>query len=69
MRDLQINIDSVPGLDNIQVIINQSFIELSDSDMESIAALDKKQSAFFSHNDPNIVEWFTKLIEERKNQA
>ena len=32
MRDLQINIDSVPGLDNIQVIINQSFIELSDSD-------------------------------------
>ena len=43
--------------------------ELSDSDMESIAALDKKQSAFFSHNDPNIVEWFTKLIEERKNQA
>ncbi|MGM9957819.1 MAG: aldo/keto reductase [Erysipelotrichaceae bacterium] len=43
--------------------------ELSDSDMESITALDKKQSAFFSHNDPNIVEWFTKLIEERKNQA
>ena len=49
--------------------INIFDFELSDSDMESIAALDKKQSAFFSHNDPNIVEWFTKLIEERKNQA
>lgn len=49
--------------------INIFDFELSDSDMKSIAALDKKQSAFFSHNDPNIVEWFTKLIEERKNQA
>ena len=49
--------------------INIFDFELSDSDMESIVALDKKQSAFFSHNDPNIVEWFTKLIEERKNQA
>lgn len=41
---------------------------LSDQDMQRIAALDKAESAFFSHTDPNIVEWFIKLIEERKNK-
>lgn len=42
--------------------------ELSAEDMEKIAALDKKQSAFFSHYDPNMVEWFGKMVEERKKQ-
>lgn len=40
--------------------------ELSKDDMASIEALDKKQSAFFSHTDPNMVEWFVKMVEERK---
>ncbi len=31
-------------------------------------SLDKKQSAFFSHYDPNMVEWFGKMVEERKKQ-
>lgn len=31
--------------------------ELSQEDMESIAALDTKKSLFFSHNDPEIVKW------------
>ena len=31
--------------------------ELRQEDMEGIAALDTKQSAFFSHNDPEIVKW------------
>ena len=31
-----------------------------------MATLDKKESAFFSHYDPNIVEWFVKMVEERK---
>jgi 2,5-diketo-D-gluconate reductase A len=31
--------------------------ELSQGDMEKIAALDTKQSLFFSHNDPEIVKW------------
>lgn len=39
---------------------------LSDEDMEAISALDKAQSAFFSHQDPNMVEWFVKMVEERK---
>lgn len=42
--------------------------ELSESDMEKIKNIDKKQSAFFSHTDPNMVEWFGKMVEERKNQ-
>lgn len=39
---------------------------LTDDDMETIAALDKKQSSFFSHTDPNMVEWFVRMVEERK---
>ena len=41
---------------------------LSDDDMQRIAALDKGQSSFFSHSDPNTVEWFVKMVEERKNK-
>lgn len=41
--------------------------ELSDEDMTKIAALDKKQSSFFSHYDPKMVEWFAKMVEQRKH--
>ena len=41
---------------------------LTDEDMEKIAALDKKQSSFFSHYDPAMVEWFARMVEERKHQ-
>ena len=40
--------------------------KLSSEDMAAISALDKKQSSFFSHTDPNMVEWFVKMVEERK---
>lgn len=39
---------------------------LSDEDMQAIAALDKEQSSFFLHTDPNMVEWFVKMVEERR---
>ena len=42
--------------------------ELSGEDMAVIAALDKKQSSFFSHTDPGMVEWFVKMVEERRKQ-
>lgn len=32
------------------------------------AALDKKQSTFFSHTDPAMVEWFVQMLEGRKQQ-
>ena len=41
---------------------------LTDEDMTAIAALDQKQSSFFSHYDPNMVEWFVTMVEERKKQ-
>ena len=41
--------------------------ELSDEDMAQIATLDKKQSSFFSHTDPKMVEWFARMVEERKH--
>lgn len=42
--------------------------KLTDEDMESIAKLDKKESSFFSHNDPAMVEWFVKMVDERKEK-
>ena len=36
--------------------------------MNAIAELDKAESAFFSHQDPNMVEWFVKMVEERKTR-
>lgn len=41
---------------------------LSDEDMEKIAALDTAKSSFFSHQDPAMIEWFVKMIEERKGK-
>lgn len=42
--------------------------KLSKEDMDRIATLDRQQSSFFSHYDPNIVEWFVKMVEERKTK-
>ncbi|MGF0034692.1 aldo/keto reductase [Bariatricus sp. SGI.154] len=41
---------------------------LDDEDMKMIAALDKAKSAFFAHYDPAMVEWFVKMVEERRNK-
>ena len=39
---------------------------LDQTDMKRISELDQKQSSFFSHCDPAMVEWFAKMVEERK---
>lgn len=41
---------------------------LTQADMDRISALDKEQSAFFSHSDPATVEWFVRMVEERKQK-
>ena len=41
---------------------------LSDEDMTAIAKLDTQTSSFFSHYDPAMVEWFVKMVEERKTK-
>lgn len=43
--------------------------ELSEEDMRKIATLDKNQSSFFSHRDPNMVEWFCRMVDERKKNT
>lgn len=50
--------------ENLQVF---DFV-LEPEDMNRISALDKKQSFFFSHSDPAMVEWFVKMVEERKKK-
>ena len=40
--------------------------ELTAEEMARIAALDTKTSSFFSHSDPAMVQWFAKMVEERK---
>ena len=42
--------------------------QLSDEEMKSIASLDTQTSSFFSHKDPAMVEWFVKMVEERKGK-
>ena len=41
---------------------------LTSEDMQAIAALDTQTSSFFSHQDPAMVEWFVKMVEERKGK-
>lgn len=41
---------------------------LTDGEMQAIPALDKGESAFFSHQDPAMVEWFARMVEERKTR-
>ncbi|EKK21190.1 oxidoreductase, aldo, keto reductase family [Fructilactobacillus florum 8D] len=36
---------------------------LDDNDMNKIAELDKEESAFFDHHDPEMVEWFMDRID------
>ena len=41
---------------------------LDENDMNQISQLDTAMSAFFSHQDPAMVEWFVKMVGERKSQ-
>ena len=41
---------------------------LTPEDMAAVAALDERQSAFFSHQDPTMVEWFVRMVAERRKQ-
>lgn len=41
---------------------------LEQTDLNRISELDKKQSSFFSHSDPSMVEWFVRVVEERKGK-
>lgn len=53
-------------LERMKENFNVFDFELAQEDMDVISKLDKNESSFFSHQDPSIVEWFGKLIEERR---
>lgn len=53
-------------VERMQENFNVFDFELSVDDMTVMASLDKKQSSFFSHTDPHMVEWFAQMVEERK---
>ena len=40
--------------------------ELSKEDMEEIRKLDSSDSLFFNHQDPDMVEWFDKMVKQRR---
>lgn len=52
----------------MQENLNVFDFALDQADMNLISELDKKQSSFFSHSDPAMVEWFVQMIEERKGK-
>ena len=40
--------------------------ELPKEDMEEIRKLDSSDSLFFNHQDPDMVEWFDKMVKQRR---
>lgn len=55
-------------IERMQENLNVFDFELDDDEMNKISSLDKAESSFFSHYDPAMVEWFVKMVEERKEQ-
>ncbi|WP_419020643.1 aldo/keto reductase [Eubacterium callanderi] len=54
--------------ERMQENLNIFDFALDQADMNLISELDKKQSSFFSHSDPAMVEWFVQMVEERKGK-
>ncbi len=41
---------------------------LTAEDMATIAGLDNKESLFFDHRTPEMVEWFLNIVQQRREQ-
>ncbi len=39
---------------------------LTAEEMAQIAAMDTRTSSFFSHADPNMIQWFAQMVDQRK---
>jgi len=56
-------------IERIKENFNVFDFTIENSDMDKISELDKKTSSFFNHEDPAMVEWFVKMVEERKSKT
>ncbi len=66
---IQLNVVVIPKsihIDRMQENFDVFDFELTNDDMQQINALDQNKSAFFSHQDPRMVEWFIEMVEKRK---
>lgn len=52
--------------DRMKENFNVFDFELSNKDMENINKLDTKDSLFFNHQDPKMVEWFDQMVIARR---
>lgn len=68
---IQRNVVVIPKtthIDRMRENLNVFDFALSDEDMLTLESLDTKTSSFFSHTDPAMVEWFVRMVEERKQR-
>lgn len=56
-------------IDRMSENFNVFDFQLTNEDMEQIKELDTKDSLFFNHQNPTMVEWFDNMVKERRTNS